>query len=48
MSIFMFRELKWEVVVRFVEIGGIVYHYYLNFLLVIATEYWISDLILYD
>jgi hypothetical protein len=27
----MFNELRWEVIVRFVNIGGIVDHHYLNF-----------------
>ena len=28
---FVFSQLKWEVIVRFVEIGGIVDHHYLTF-----------------
>ena len=29
--VFLFSELRWEVIVRFVDIGGIVDHYCLNF-----------------
>jgi hypothetical protein len=31
----VFSELTWEVIVRFVDIGGIVDHYCLNFLFII-------------
>jgi hypothetical protein len=30
----MFNELKWDVCVRFVDIGEIVDHHYLNFLFI--------------
>ena len=33
--LFVFSELRWEVVVRFVDIGGITKHHYLNFLFAI-------------
>jgi hypothetical protein len=32
---FMFSELKWEVIVHFVDIVGVVTHHYLNFLFTI-------------
>jgi hypothetical protein len=32
---FMFSELKWEVIVHFVDIVGVVTHHYLNFLFII-------------
>ena len=35
---FVFIELKWEVVVRFVDIGGIIDHHYLHFLFIIRTQ----------
>ena len=34
--IFVFNELRWEVIVCFVDIGGIVDHHCLNFLFIIA------------
>ena len=33
-SFFVFRELRWEVIVRFVDIGGLVDHHCLNFLFI--------------
>ena len=31
---FMFNELRWDVIVHFVDIGGIVHHHCLNFLFI--------------
>ena len=35
MVFFMFNELRWDMIVHFVDIGGIVYYYCLNFLFII-------------
>ena len=37
----MFYELRWEVIVRFVDIGGIVEHHCLNFLFLKSEIYLI-------
>jgi len=34
----MFNELRWEVIVRFVDIGGIVVHHCLNVLFIIVKQ----------
>ena len=40
--LFMFDILKWEVIVRFVDIGGSFCHYYFSFLF-INTSYFINS-----
>ena len=34
----MFNDLSWEVIVRFVDIGGYVDHHYLNFPFIIIIK----------
>ena len=36
--VLMFNELRYEVIVHFVDIGGIFYHYFLNFLFIIHID----------
>ena len=43
---FMLNELRWEVIVRLVKIGGIIDHHCLNYLFIILTwDYDILDLV---
>ena len=37
--LFVFNDLVWEVIVCFVDIGGIVYHHWVNFLFLMSSSY---------
>jgi len=45
MVYFMFSVLRWEVIVRFVDIGEIVDHHCLNFLFIVSGEKYNEKLV---
>jgi hypothetical protein len=44
----MFNDLRWEVIVAFVDIGGIVDHHCLNFLFIIKNTHYYNNVIYMD